>query len=170
MLQLLALYAPGTESVRPLLHRWRGVGLGEGVAIGTSALLETSAPHLIRIGNHVSIGIRTVVIAHWRESTSDRIAQGVRQTVVIEDDVFVGPGVIVLPNVTIGRGAVVQAGSVVTTSVPPMTMVRGNPAVPVATLRVPLTQSGDLRAFYAGLRPIRAARPDGADRVVAPHA
>ena len=38
----------------------------------------------------------------------------------IEDEAFIGPGAIVLPTVTIGRGAVVTAGSVVSSSVPPI--------------------------------------------------
>ena len=48
--------------------------------------------------------------------------------VVIEDYVWIGMNSIILKGVTIGKGAVVAAGSVVTKSVPPMTVVGGNPA------------------------------------------
>jgi acetyltransferase-like isoleucine patch superfamily enzyme len=48
--------------------------------------------------------------------------------VVIEDDVWIGQRSIILPGVTIGRGSVVAAGSVVMTSVPPNVLVAGNPA------------------------------------------
>lgn len=48
--------------------------------------------------------------------------------VVIEDDVWVGTRAIILAGVTIGRGAVVAAGAVVTKSVPPYAIVGGNPA------------------------------------------
>jgi acetyltransferase-like isoleucine patch superfamily enzyme len=48
--------------------------------------------------------------------------------VVIEDDVWIGCLSIVLPGVTIGRSAIVGAGSVVTKDVPPYTIVAGNPA------------------------------------------
>lgn len=48
--------------------------------------------------------------------------------VVIEDDAWIGQRVIILPGVTIGRGSVVAAGSVVMTSVPPNVLVAGNPA------------------------------------------
>jgi acetyltransferase-like isoleucine patch superfamily enzyme len=75
-------------------------------------------------------------------------------SVRIEDDVFIGPGAIILPNVTIGHGAVVHAGSVVTRSVPPLTMVRGNPAEPVARCGVPLGRSTPLRQFYRQLQPL----------------
>jgi len=50
------------------------------------------------------------------------------RSVRIEDDVFVGTQALILKGVTIGRGAVVGAGSVVTKDVPPFTIVGGNPA------------------------------------------
>jgi acetyltransferase-like isoleucine patch superfamily enzyme len=63
----------------------------------------------------------------------------------------------ILPNVTIGRGAVVSAGSIVKRSVPPLTMVQGNPAEPVAECGVPLLRDTRLKDFYKRLRPIRPA-------------
>lgn len=48
--------------------------------------------------------------------------------VVIEDDVWLGAGVFVMPGVTIGKGAIVSACSVVAKSVPPYSLVAGNPA------------------------------------------
>lgn len=52
----------------------------------------------------------------------------VGRAIVIEDDVWLGAGTFVLPGVTIGRGAVIGAGSVVTRDIPPMTVAAGNPA------------------------------------------
>ena len=75
---------------------------------------------------------------------------------VIEEDASVGTGAIILPNVTIGRGAIVTAGSVVTKSVPPKTMVQGNPAQPIATAEIPFGLGVSLKEFAKGLRPIRA--------------
>ena len=81
---------------------------------------------------------------------------------VIEEDAVLGPGVIVLPNVTIGRGAIVTAGSVVTKSVPPKTMVQGNPARPIATVEVPLGLDVSMKEFAKGLRSVApASRNDG---------
>ena len=48
--------------------------------------------------------------------------------IIIEDDVWVGYGVIILSNVKIGRGAIIAAGAVVTKDVPPYTIYGGNPA------------------------------------------
>jgi galactoside O-acetyltransferase len=49
-------------------------------------------------------------------------------SIVIEDNVWIGANVILLPNITIGSGAIVGAGSVVTKSVPTMTIAAGVPA------------------------------------------
>lgn len=145
LFQLIALYAPGAETVRVALHRWRGVTIGAGTFIGTAAIIETERPDMVTIGANVSIGIRCVIIAHFLGMTG----------VTIEDDVFIGPGVIILPNVTVGRGAVVTAGSVVSSSVPPMTMVQGNPAKPVARCGIPLGPSTPMKEFLKHLKLIR---------------
>jgi acetyltransferase-like isoleucine patch superfamily enzyme len=160
LLQVLALYAPGSMSVRVWLHRKRGVEIGQNVFIGQDVLLETSRPELISIGDDVTIGIRDTIIAHFRAGTAaERGEEGApRHSVVIEDGVFLGPGVLVMPGVTVGRGAVVAAGSVVTGNVAPMTMVQGNPARPVARCGVALGSSTPLPDFYRALRPIRVHR------------
>lgn len=54
--------------------------------------------------------------------------------IVIEDDVFVGMEALVLRGVTVGEGAVVGAGAVVTQDVPPQTVGAGNPATVVREL------------------------------------
>ena len=148
LLQVVALYVPGARTVRVWLHRMRGVRIGEEVFIGTGVILETESPHLIAIGSRVVVSIRVVMVAHFKGKV------GVR----IDDEVFIGPGAIVLPGVSIGRGSVVTAGSVVTKSVPARTMVQGNPARPVARCELPLTLDTSLEAFQSHLRPISDRR------------
>ena len=77
-----------------------------------------------------------------------------RPSVVIEDEAYVGPGSMIMPNVTVGRGAVVTAGSVVTKSVPPMTVVRGNPAEPIARCGIPMLLDTPMKDFFRSLRPL----------------
>jgi acetyltransferase-like isoleucine patch superfamily enzyme len=147
--QLLARIVPGARTIRVMLHRGRGVHIGKHVFISQDVILETAHPDLITIEDRVTVGVRTTIIAHFRE---------LRQGVKIESDAFVGPGVIILPNVVIGRGAVVTAGSVVTRSVPPMTVVQGNPAVPVARCGIPLGADVTMKEFSRQLKPL-ATRP-----------
>ena len=145
ILQVFARIAPGATTTRVRLNRWRGVNIGKDVWIGYDSIIETSCPHLVTIRDRAAIGIRVTIIAHNRE----------QRGVVIEEDVTLGPGVIVLPDVTIGCGAIVTAGSVVTKSVPPKTMVQGNPAQPIATIEITFGLGVSLKEFAKGLRPIR---------------
>jgi heptaprenylglycerol acetyltransferase len=159
-LQLAALYSPGGDTIRPMLHRRRGVKIGRRTWVGFDTLIEPSYPHRVEIGDRVAIGIRVLILAHFahlgrnRESSSGELDD--RVSVRIEDDVFIGPGAIIMPNVTIGRGAVVTSGSVVTRSVAPLTMVQGNPAQPIARCGVPLGLDTPVKEFYARLTPIES--------------
>ena len=123
----------------------RGVKIGQGVWIGYQVLLETSRPKLISLGNNVIISARAMLIAHFRGP----------EGITVEDDVFIGPGTIILPSVTIGRGAVVTAGSVVSSSVAAMTVVQGNPARPIATCGVTLGEKTSMEQFLNSLRPLK---------------
>lgn len=141
ILQVAARFAPGATTLRVYIHRWRGVRIGRDVWIGYDSIIETSNPQLVTMQDRSSVGIRATIIAHMRE----------KRGVVIEEDASIGPGAIVLPGVVVGRGSVVTAGSVVTQSVPPMTVVQGNPAKPVARVGVILSQGTTLKQFARGL-------------------
>jgi acetyltransferase-like isoleucine patch superfamily enzyme len=159
-LQLVALYSPGGDTIRPMLHRRRGVKIGRRTWVGFDTLIEPSYPHRVEIGDRVAIGIRVLILAHFahlgrnRESASGELDD--RVSVRIEDDAFIGPGAIIMPNVTIGHGAVVTSGSVVTRSVAPLTMVQGNPAQPIARCGVPLGLDTPVKEFYARLTPLES--------------
>lgn len=158
ILQYVALHIPGYKTTRVWIHRMRGVSIGSNVSIGLEALIETAYPRLVSIGNNVTIGMRATIIAHLRDSTTAARA-GNRPTVQIEDDVYIGPGVIILPNVTIGHGAVVSAGTIVAKSIPPKTLVQGNPARPVACCGVSLGGGVSYEEFLRNLTPIIDGQP-----------
>jgi acetyltransferase-like isoleucine patch superfamily enzyme len=145
ILQMFTTILPGGQSLRVSLHRARGVTIGRDVWISSNVVLETEFPRLIKIGDSAFIGIGVIVIAHFKE-----LRRGVR----IGNQVFIGPGAIILPDVEIGDGAVVTAGSVVTSSVPAMTVVQGNPAVPIAKCGVPLWPDTPLKEFSRRLKPV----------------
>nr|WP_272505012.1 DapH/DapD/GlmU-related protein [Salinibacter ruber] len=67
-------------------------------------------------------------------SPAEDINAGAAAPIVIENDVFVGMEALILKGVTIGEGAVVGAGSVVTQDVPRRAVVAGNPATVVREL------------------------------------
>jgi maltose O-acetyltransferase len=91
----------------------------------------------VTIGSDSMVGVEAMVITHTH--VSDRVDvpmkhQGMYSApVTIGADVWIGARSIVLPGVTIGDGAIVGAGSVVTKPVPPMTVVAGAPARPIRT-------------------------------------
>jgi maltose O-acetyltransferase len=84
----------------------------------------------VRIGSHVMIGpaVQVYTAEHPLQSAPRIQGWEVAKPIVIEDNVWVGGGAILLPGVTIGRNAVIGAGAVVSRDVPPNMVAVGNPA------------------------------------------
>lgn len=108
----------------------RNLDIGNDVTLAGGVIIGTAG--LVKIGDRSLIGFRTTIISgnHAVPPNRGRIFEAgfVRQPVVIGNDVWVGANVTILPGRTIGDGAVVAAGSVVTKNVGPFTVVGGNPA------------------------------------------
>jgi acetyltransferase-like isoleucine patch superfamily enzyme len=156
ILQELAQWVPGAFTLRVLLHRWRGVTIGQNVHIAYDVVIETAYPHWVFIGNNVQLGVRCMILAHLHALPPSKEEQQRNYiSVRIEDDAYIGPGVIILPNVTIGRGSVVSAGSVVTRSIGPMLMAQGNPAKPIAECGMPLNWHTPYKEFLSRLRSLK---------------
>lgn len=81
----------------------------------------------LNIGADVSISPEVMILTAAHDMNDPSFALTVAP-VVIEDNVWIGSRVTVLPGVTIGRGAVVAAGSVVTRDVPALAVIGGVPA------------------------------------------
>ena len=159
-LQLLAQFGPGGITLRARLHRLRGVKIGQGVFIGYDVVIDTSFPELVSIGDYSIVAMRTTIVGHFKikpellDPVGANESGNSERSVRIGNDVFIGAGAIILPNVTIGDGSVVTAGSVVTRSVEPLTMVQGNPAEPVARCGLPLTRDRTIQEFTRNLLPL----------------
>jgi acetyltransferase-like isoleucine patch superfamily enzyme len=143
---LLARFAPGATTLRPMLHRARGVKIGRNVFIGDDVYLDNEYPEAIEIEDDVQINIRTVIVAHTRGPGR----------VIIKNAAFVGAHVVVACSsgrtLTIGEGAVVSAGCVVTKNVPPRIVLTPAPAHVSARATVALTTAKTMEEFYSGLR------------------
>ena len=97
------------------------------------------AAERIIIGNGVTVGANTTIVDtdfHPVDPEQRRLYpnEAATKPVVIEDDVFIGMQCLILKGVTLGRGCVVGAGSVVTRSIPPRAICAGNPARVIRTL------------------------------------
>jgi acetyltransferase-like isoleucine patch superfamily enzyme len=141
------IFEPGVLVFHP-----ENVELGDNVYVGHGAILKGYYKGRMRVGDHTWIGQgafihsagdvtigRTVGIAPYVKVLTSFHREAGREVpildspielapVVIEDDSDVGIGAILLPGVTIGRGAQVGAGAVVTRDVPAYAVVAGNPA------------------------------------------
>jgi acetyltransferase-like isoleucine patch superfamily enzyme len=101
------------------------VVIGKDTIIGEGAVLD--GRDRLRIGDHVDFASE-VMVYNAQHDVNDPAFKAVQGPVTIEDYVFVGPRAIILPGITIGKGAVVAAGAVVTKDVEPFAIVGGVPA------------------------------------------
>jgi maltose O-acetyltransferase len=106
-----------------------GVVIGSRSVINHGCLLD-GRRYPIRIGTDVSIGPEAAILTLGHDPRSPLFADR-GGGVTIGDHVWIGFRAIVLPGVSIGEGAVVGAGAVVSRDVSPFTIVAGNPARPV---------------------------------------
>lgn len=103
----------------------RNINIGEDTIIGESVILD--GRDKLTVGSHVDIASEAMIY-NSEHDVNDESFSAKNSPVKIEDYVFIGPRVIILAGVTIGKGAVVGAGAVVTKDVPPYAIVGGVPA------------------------------------------
>jgi serine acetyltransferase len=87
---------------------------------------------------------------------------------VIEKNVFIGPHCVILPNVRIGEGAVVRAGTVVSRNVPPHAFWGSPPAELLGTATVALTAEHNYEEFAHGVKPRPRLRPFVDEKIAKP--
>ena len=104
------------------------IGNRSNVRIGQNTSLNERV--YIQGFNNINIGESVTLSrnAQLYDSGLDSNREHILASINIEDDVWIGASAIILPNVNIGKGAIVGAGSVVTKDVEPYTLVCGNPA------------------------------------------
>jgi acetyltransferase-like isoleucine patch superfamily enzyme len=153
VLHKIACLVPGGFTLRPQLHRMRGVKIGENVWIGQYVCIDELHPEAVSIGDNCTIGLRCSIFCHlyWGPKKS---SEGYKE-VVVEKNVYVGPHCLILPGVKIGEGAVIKGGSVLTRDVPPHTLWGPPEPGPLGRVTVPLTPEHSYDEFVRGLRPFR---------------
>lgn len=129
LVDLLGSLGDGAE-VRPPLF----VDYGSYITIGAGTFINYNLTALdvapITIGRDCQIGpnVQLLTPTHPVEAQPRRDKLEAAKPITIEDNVWLGGGVIVLPGVTIGANSVIGAGAVVTTDVPANVVAVGNPA------------------------------------------
>ncbi len=108
-----------------------GVSIGRNSRIERNCTIDARSP--LTIGDNVALSPEVMILAgtHDVNDPDFKNSEVGPWAVSIEDHVWIGSRAIIMPGVTVGRGAVVAAGAVVTKDVPPLTIVAGVPAKPI---------------------------------------
>lgn len=124
---------------------------GKHIFLGNNVIININCTFIdcnkIEIGNNVLIASHVQIytathpvspkerlVSDWKENSGTPYFRTYALPVKIEDNVWIGGGVIILPGVTIGRNSVIGAGSVVTKSIPENSVAFGNPCRVIRTI------------------------------------
>jgi acetyltransferase-like isoleucine patch superfamily enzyme len=142
LLSFFSILADRIRSAFPELYinylRKRGVKVGENTKFFGSVHIDPSRPYLVEIGRNCILTGGVSLTCHsydWgvlREKYGEFLPSSGK--IVIEDNVFVGGGSIILKGVRIGRDSIIGAASVVTNDIPQGSVAAGNPCRVIMTI------------------------------------
>jgi len=118
----------------------RGLKIGRASVVNEKCRLDPRGG--ITIGNNVAIAAQTIILTADHDLNAPDF-RGRERPVVIEDFVFIGTRAMILPGVTLCRGAVVAAGAVVSRDVKALDIVGGVPARSIGTRNPALSYTTD---------------------------
>jgi serine acetyltransferase len=151
VLHMIARASPGAMTLRPFIHRLRGVKVGRKVWIGDDVYLENEYPELVELREGAVLSIRSMIIAHTRGAGA----------VIVGRNAFIGPNAVIAcvtgKTIQIGDGAVISTSSVVTSSVAPQMVIAPPKSIPVARARVPFGVEQSMEQFIFGLEPLKGS-------------
>ena len=122
------------RKLRPFILRRMGCKVGKGCFIGDYVRIDTSHTDMIAIEDNVSIASGSRLLCHQRDFSDycvgdDYMKLGYTvKPIVLKKGCLVGMESFIMPGVTIGEGAIVGAGSIVTKDIPAWTIATGSPA------------------------------------------
>lgn len=119
---------------RAALWKTMGVNIGRNVNIGWEVYIDAGNANLITVEDDVWIASRVLILCHRRDMST--YVKGsryndlpyIKAPVLIKKGASIGMDSIIMPGVTIGEGAIIGAGSVVTKDIPDWTIAVGSPA------------------------------------------
>jgi maltose O-acetyltransferase len=129
----------------PSQIRRDGVSIGAHAIINRDCCLDARGP--VRIGHNASISPYVTILTTQHLMNHPEFPTETRG-VIIGDYAWIGVRAIIMPGVTLGEGAVVAAGAVVTKDVPPYTVVGGVPARPIGTRAGPARYTIRFRPLF----------------------
>lgn len=125
-------FAP--RKLRPILIRKMGCHVGENTFFGDYVRMDTSYANMIYIGDYTHITSGCRLLCHQRDLTGYCVGDNAADLGYRIGEIHIGKGVMVgmetliMPGVTIGDGAIIGAGSIVTKDIPAWTIATGRPA------------------------------------------
>jgi acetyltransferase-like isoleucine patch superfamily enzyme len=137
LLRVLAWVSP-VYQFRCSVLRKCGVKVGRNVYVGFLVIVDGEYPEYIEIEDEASIGPGVIIMVHSSASPYHQrlgLYDEKPKPVKIKRGAWIAAGAKILPGVTVGEGAIVTAGSVVSREVPPFTVVAGHPARPIKNLK-----------------------------------
>jgi len=144
LLKFIAKNIPTGQRFRRKCLIMAGYEIGEKTYIAEDLIIidEPDDKGRVKIGNRVTIAERvTLIISSYPNFSKIRpFVKDLHGYIEIDDDAWLGTGCIIMPNIKIGKGAVIGAGAVVTRNVPDFTVVVGIPAKPLKKLDIPKSE------------------------------
>ena len=125
-------FAP--RKLRPILIRKMGCHVGKNTFFGDYVRMDTSYADMIYIGDYTHITSGCRLLCHQRDLTGYCVGDNAADLGYRTGEIHIGKGVmvgmetIIMPGVTIGDGAIIGAGSIVTRDIPAWTIATGRPA------------------------------------------
>ena len=125
-------FAP--RKLRPILIRKMGCHVGKDTFFGDYVRMDTSYADMIYIGDYTHITSGCRLLCHQRDLTGYCVGDNAADLGYKTGEIHIGKGVmvgmetIIMPGVTIGDGAIIGAGSIVTRDIPAWTIATGRPA------------------------------------------
>ncbi|MFW5982923.1 MAG: acyltransferase [bacterium] len=122
------------RKIRPILWRWIGAKVGKNAFIGYEVWMDFNNAKLIELEDNVHVANRCLLLCHQRDLSNYFIGDDYaklpynKRKIHLKKGCLIGMDTIVMPGVTVGEGALVAAGSLVSKDIPAWSVAAGRPA------------------------------------------